>query len=172
MIIATTDFLERPYKVPNQNESPDFENFLAMAEQKILINLFGYAFYKELTDAIEDSGVLDPIYQELLDGAEYVYSGITYKYNGLVDLLKPAIYAEWINQGSYKFTNIGWVQNSAQEKAVTIDSEQFRVQYVNEFAEKVGHGIMVNTLWGFLNVNNDDYPDLVFKAPKTANRFL
>lgn len=172
MLLSTTDFEDRPYKVPNQEESADFEAFIEQAEKDVLIELLGYEFYTLMIDEYETSGAIDPIYEDLVEGAEYDYDGITYKWNGMIHLLQPIVYAKWMDAGSYKFTNIGWIQNSAQQNSVSLDSEQFKAQYLNEFAKKAGiNRDMYNTLYGFMEVNSDDYPLAVWTDPKTFNRF-
>jgi len=106
-------------------------------EEQVLIDLLGYEFYTSMILAYDGSAVPQK-WADLVEGAEYTYNDITYKWNGMVDLLKPIVYARWMYVGAYKFTNVGWIQNSAQENSNLIDSEQFRVQYLNEYAKKAG----------------------------------
>jgi len=172
-LLSTTDFLTRPYKIPNQNESPELATFIEEAEEQVLTDLLGYEFYTTFITDYETSGTPAQKWLDLAEGADYVYGDITYKWKGMVDLLKPIVYARWMDVGAYKFTNVGWIQNSAQENSNLIDSEQFRVQYVNEYAKKAGINYnLYNTLWGFLEVNKEDYADdnLEWTEPLTQNR--
>lgn len=173
MLLSVTDFASRPYKIPNQNESADLSAFIEDAEEQILTDLLGYEFYNTFATNYDTSGTPAQKWIDLAEGAEYTYNDVTYNWKGLVDLLKPIVYARWMDIGAYKFTNVGWIQNSAQENSTLIDSEQFRVQYVNEYAKKAGINYnMYNTLWGFLEVNKAEYEDynLEWSEPFTENR--
>ncbi len=95
-VIAVEDFNDRPYKVPNQKESVEFKDFIEKAEEDLLINLLGYSLYKEFIAGLATGPVLQK-WTDLKDGAEYTYSEKLYKYNGLIDFLKPAIYSLWMS---------------------------------------------------------------------------
>lgn len=177
MILDPSDFDDRPYRIPNQQESKDFPEFIEDAEEQILVQLLGYEFFKELEDALNTSNP-DQIYVDLRDGAEYTSSGKTYKYNGLVDLLRPAVFSLWIDQNAYKFTNIGHVNNSPPQQSTVIDSEPFVVQAWNAFVVRAGGSCnysrstwnRMDNLYGFYQANKANYPTLVWKSPELKNR--
>jgi len=173
MILSLTDFIDREYKIPNQSESADLLGFIEQKEDELLIDLLGVDLYNEIMDGLEDSAP-EQKFLDLLNGSEYTFNGVTYKWRGLVDLLQPAIYSMWINVGSFKFTNIGWVQNSPQENSTAIDfTEQFTVAYWNKYCEKVGlRQSQKNSFYGYMKTVEDDFDsEWIFTLPKTQNRF-
>jgi len=178
MILDPSDFDDRPYRIPNQEESRDFIEFIEKSEEELLINLFGYQFYSELISGLETSGTIDPIYLNIRDGGEYTSGGKTYKYKGLVYTLVPAVYSMWIDQNAYKFTNIGYVTNNAPQQATTIDNEPFVVGAWNDYVNRVGKTCAYsstwnrsNTLYSFYQANKSDYENLKFNPPEYRNRF-
>jgi hypothetical protein len=179
-IIDVSDFNDRPYQVPNQSESPEFKDFIEAAETRILKSILGYTLWKEFSDAFDASEVamapaLADKWADLRDGAEYEIGGKTYKYDGLKDLLKPAIYALWMPQGAYKWTNVGMQENmprkdnAGADLSKGLDMLEFQVQYWNEYAAKVK--AEKNGLYGFMVTNETDYTDWEFTIPEYKNRF-
>jgi hypothetical protein len=182
VLIALSDFTERPYKIPNQNESTDLLSFLQGEEERLAIeHLLGFELYMLFKEALE-ADALDPsdpeyvalpqIYVDLRDGAEYEYGDHTYKYRGWVDLIRPALFSLWIPRGTYKFTNVGHVQNAAPQQSTKIDDDQFEVESWNTFVKKVGIGYTCeHSFYGFMTANEDNYPDWLFSMPGLRNRF-
>lgn len=159
MFLQLSDFTGRPYRIPNQEESPDLEAFIAREEKSILICLMGYEMYTEFAANAVTSDPEDR-WAALLNGAEYSYSNKTYKYNGVVDMLVPAVYSRWLDKGAYKFTNVGYMQNNApNESKVMEDQEPFRIESWNDFVRKAYDcGNQKNTWYGFMRANESDYP--------------
>lgn len=181
MIISATDFVNRPYKIPNHEEAKDLVSLLSGWEEQIAsgvlphecVNLLGYDLWQEFSEAINTSGVIDEKWLRLLDGATYTNCGKTYAYRGWVDMIRPALYALWIPTTTYKLTNIGVVENSAPEKSSLMDDQYpFVVQYWNEFVTKVGFSWNCkNSFYGFMQANKADYPTWNFIAPELKNRY-
>lgn len=179
MILQLTDFNDRPYKIPNQNESRDLESWIEAKENELLKLILGYELWKEFTEALDGSGELEQKWIDLRDGAEYEYGGKTYKYNGLVDLLRPAIYALWVPEGTWKFTNSGYVQNEqTPDNSVTLNtSDEFQAVRWNEFVSKCNGFCLsqCNTFYGFMKADEalaePNYPDWDFTAQKFKNRY-
>ncbi len=180
MILDPSDFDERPYRIPNQEESRDFIPFIEKKEKEILVSLFGYEFYKELIEGLDTSGTVEQIYTDLVDGVDYTSGGKTYEYQGLIYTLVPAIYSMWVDKNAYKFTNIGHVNNNSPQQSTTIDNEPFVVEAWNDYCKRVGTykcgdrstwNDRKNTLWGFYQANKADYPAICFDPPEFKNRF-
>lgn len=184
MILTPEDFLDRPFRVPNQEESSDFSNFIEVKETELLINLLGYELYLEFKEALEGSGDIEDKWTELRDGADYTYNEKLYRYGGLVDLLRPAIFSLWMNEGIYKFTNSGWLTNNpalannAGPVSTPVDQEDFRIKNWNEYVRKAGvEGTDPKYLtdkpsfYGFMKANEEDYEEWVFTSPCFENRF-
>lgn len=179
MILDLSHFDDRPYRIPNQQESRDLLEFIEANERKLLIELLGFELYTDFKEGIETSGTIEQIWLDLRDGADYVCNEKTYHFDGLIDVLIPAIYSLWIPQNAYKFTNIGMVNNNAPQQATTIDNTPDIVNAWNDYCVKVGAyftGSMltrsrVNTFYGFMKENAEDYDNWTFCEPKAQNRF-
>lgn len=174
MIIDVTDFTNRPTKVPNQEESRDFSSFIGNAEKELAVKyLLGYSVWTEFLAATEGSGTLQEPWASLKNGADYTHYGKTYRYEGWVDMIKPAIWSMWVPRGSYKFTNVGHVENMPTDKSTLIDNEQFIVEQWNSFASKVGICYnRINSFYGFMKANESDFDDWCLNLPGTRNRFI
>ena len=183
MIIDPTDFVDRPYKVPNQQESGDFTSFIGEKETKLAEEyLLGVELWAAFQAGLDTSGTIEQRWLNLRDGATYVRNNKTYRYKGWVDTIRPGIYSLWQPVGTWKFTNVGWVENKANSAPQAGNQTQFiedqyvfHVQYWNDFAKKVGYDPhcaynCINTLYGFLKANESDYDDWVFKCPTFKNR--
>lgn len=170
MFLSLTDFEDRPYRIPNQEESTDLENFITEAEEAVLIDLLGYELYSEFVADIDTSDPEDR-WINLRDGAEYTYDNKLYKYNGIVDMCRPAVYSLWIDPGTYKFSNVGYIRNKPSQEAEVIDPEVFTVSTWNNFVKKAYDcGSHRNTLYGFIKANESDYPTWQLTSPEYRNR--
>ncbi len=184
MIIDSTDFTDRPYKVPNQEEARDFIGFIEDIEERLAmgtlvdecVTLLGVDLWTDFLAGLESSGTIEDRWLKLRDGATYTYNGKTYKYNGWVDMVRPGIYSKWLPLTSDKLTNIGFVKNNApQQSKLTEDYYPSVVQYWNELAKKVGHNAgygynYINSFYGFMKANEADYENWVFRCPTYKNR--
>lgn len=178
MIIDPTDFDVKPYKIPNQEENRDFMAYIEEKEDELAIKyLLGSELWEDFKTGLESSGPIESIWETLRDGGFYDHNGNQYQYKGWVDLVRPAIFSEWIPDTTYKLTNIGYVENSSPDKAKLIeDSYPFQVQHWNKFVEKTGYSYPYgysckNTFYGFMKAHEDDYPSWVFRCPRFKNRF-
>lgn len=175
MIIDPKDFIKRVYKIPNQQESRDLVNFLEACEREEAIRILGSTLW-ELFDESVNSSTEDPIYQAIMNGADYTVNGKTYHYDGWVDLLQPAIYSMWIPTTTDKMTNIGFVSNNTPKEAKVLeDPELFSMDYWNKYVAKVGYTHCgynyKGTFYGFMKANSENYPDWRFNCPKPRNRW-
>lgn len=184
MLLSTSDFTVRPYRILNLEESKDFIDFARQAEKKILIDILGYPLWTDVDQGVESGESGEDILTELKDGAEYSYSDKTYKYNGLVDLLKPAVLSMWINKNNYRFTSTGYIENKPQDNTTLLDPEPFIVELWNEFVVKVGGGnsgygygysyygpLLQGTFYGYMTANKDSFPEWRFTEQKLKNRY-
>lgn len=183
MIIDPTDFVDRPYKVPNQEEARDFSALLEQWEEDIACGmpdngcqLLGVELWEEFTDALSGSGTIADKWLHLRDGATYTHDGKQYRYKGWVDMIRPALYSLWIPTTTWKLTNIGYVENSAPQQSKLIeDPYPFIVENWNKFVEKVGcwgelRYFGRSSFYGFMQANKADYPTWNFCAPHLKNR--
>lgn len=180
-MIDATDFLNRPYKVPNQEESRDFISFIEDKEAYIAIKyLLGQSLWDEFKAQMETSGGPEERFQLLYDGADYTNNGKTYHYNGWIDLVRPAIYSEWLPESLYINTNVGVVINNApQMSSVQDDQYVFQVRAWNDFVNKAGgyHRYSyknsyncVSTFYGYMKANESDFESWQFRCPQYKNR--
>lgn len=184
MIITAADFEDRPYKIPNQEESGDLEGFIDTTEEDIAVkHLLGLDLWEEFSDAAQSSGSIDAKWLALRDGATYEYLGVNYFYKGWIDLIRPGIYSLWQPEGTWKFTNVGWVENRANsapqggnQSQLIEDQYVFHVKYWNTFVEKVGYTVSncynyKSSFYGFMKANESDYDGWVFNTPLFKNRY-
>lgn len=178
MIIDPTDFDVKPYKIPNQEENRDFLSFLEEKEEELAVKyLLGSELWEEFKAALEDSGSIDSIWTALKDGAFYDYNDVQYEYKGWVHMVRPAIFSEWVPETTMKLTNIGYVTNSAPDKATLIeDHYPFQVTHWNKFVQTVGYSSRYrynykNSFYGFMKANEDNYPSWQFNCPGFKNRY-
>lgn len=181
MLLSTSDFTVRPYRILNIEESKDFIDFATVAERKILIDILGYPLWMDVDQGVESGESGEDILTELKAGAEYSYSDKTYKYNGLVDLLKPAVLSMWISQNNYVLTSTGYIEKHPQDNTTLLDPEPFIVALWNEFVVKVGvcnshygyhYGpFLQGTFYGYMTANKDSFPEWKFTEQKIKNRY-
>jgi len=174
MLISPTDFLDRPYKVPNQEESRDFITFIEEKEEELGRMILGNELFELFRDALEGSGTLDDIWVAIRDGANYPYNNEVYEYKGWVDMIRPAIYSQWLPNLTYKLTNIGYVENNAPEMSSLIEDQYpFQVINWNKFVNKVGYGYTCkDSFYGFMKAYyEENYPTWVFTCPRYINRY-
>lgn len=177
MIIDPTDFTDKPYKVPNQEENRDFVAFIESKEEEVARMILGVELWEEFKEGLATSDPIDTIWETLRDGDYYEYNNIQYYYSGWVDLVRPAIFSEWVPETTHKITNIGYVENHAPDKAKLIeDSYPFQVKHWNKFVNKVGYQYpygfsQKNSFYGFMKANVDNYPNWQFTCPRYKNRF-
>ena len=170
MLVALSDFEDRPYRIQDQEENKDLESFLESKEEDILRALLGTATYNDFITAIAGSPAQKWI--DLRDGKVYTYGGVEYEYKGLVDLLVPCIFAYWVKETNDKYTNSGTVRNSPAMNSTAVSPARRISEAYARFCTKVGNECeYCDTLYGFMLANSSDYPDWVFKEPEPMNQF-
>jgi hypothetical protein len=112
-------------------------------EPLLLIKLLGYDLYKLLTDQFDktnndwvlNTGV-EQKWKDLVKGAEVVYDGVTYKWDGLANgedsLIAYFIYSKYIEELEIQHTGIGLVQEKA-EKAERVNGRTKIIDAYNQF---------------------------------------
>lgn len=177
MIIDPTDFDDKPYKVPNQEENRDFVAFIEAKEEELAIMILGSELWEEFKEGLATSAPVDTIWEFLRDGGFYDYNDTQYQYKGWVDMIRPGIFSEWAPEGTYKLTNVGYVVNNATEKSTLAEDQYaFQVTHWNKFVSKVGYSYPYgynykNSFYGFMKANSEDYPSWHFKCPRYKNRY-
>ncbi len=174
MFLEPTDFLEKPYKVPNQEESKDFVAFIEATEAKYLKAILGLQLYNDFIDGLEDSGIVEQKWTDLKYGTTYTYSDVLYEWAGIKTLLKPVVYSEWLTINFRRWTSSGMIINTGQQNSGAVNPDQEIIRAWNEFVDLLGgsgYGWPVqwltthnykNTIYGFLQVNSTDYNDWDF----------
>lgn len=178
MFLYPEDFDVIPYSIPNLDKVENtFMDYVDTEEEKVLREILGSKLYESFIQGI---GVVDsnsgdaPIedkWLKLRDGSTYENCGKQYKYKGMVSLLKPYIYAMWLRDSWDNHSGIGIVKADA-ENATVINPGRRIVRGYNDFSNQVGGRFNhANTLYGFLSVNSEDYPDWVFTYQGRMNIF-
>src|SRR4051812_6986448 len=103
MFVSAESFDIQPYRLVNLDASDEFESYVHGCEGNRLIKILGRSLYDAFIDACFT--VADGIYtpkgndliaqrwKDLRDGVEYTMNGRTYKWEGMIKLLKPYVFA-------------------------------------------------------------------------------
>ena len=139
MFVQQTDFDRLPYQIPNLNKlsAGTFDNYVDVKEEYMLRRLLGDSLYNSFIAGLGATPPIDPKWTNLRDGADYQVNGHTFHWNGVVDLLKPYIYSEWITDTFDTLTGIGMVVSSAENGQVKNPSRKISEAW-NVFAVKAG----------------------------------
>ena len=175
--LSSSDFIDTPLKVPNQEESRWFVSWMEKKEAETLREILGVTLYNAWIEGLETSGAIEQKWIDLRDGTTYEYNGVTYTYLGIVDLLKPRIIALWYPLVHRKTTSVGVVINQGQQNTTSAAPDLEYVENHNEYARKVGGEIYAhscvtiykNCLYGFMKANIADYEDWILEQPKIEN---
>lgn len=173
-ILSTSDFIKIPFKIPMIESEKDLPDYIETKEREALESLFGIKLYDEFIAGISQE-TPDEKWKKLRDGATYTAYGALYRYNGIVDLLVPYVYAMWLRDTYDRHTKEGITINTNATiqgvPATEAISPSMRIcRAFNAYSERVGgHGEQENTLFGFLNQNRKDYPGWVFTPPGKMN---
>lgn len=159
LFVDASDFLNKPYKIPNQDESKDFDQWLEDTEDQILKELLGFELWDAFSNAIE-GGTTTQRWIDLRDGDTYEYGGYTFKWEGMEKMLKPYIYSIWVRESFDKLTNIGVGINTKTDFTVISPASRI-IKAQNEFSRLAGGNKNAeNSLYGFLLANYEDsYPE-------------
>lgn len=115
--------------------------------------------------------VTDNVWANLFFGADYVYADKTYEWIGMAELLRPYIYQAWVRDTYDNHTGAGMVV-SMNENGTDI-SPAFRISNAfNKFSKLAGGNYCIeNSLYGFLYVNEADYPEHLYTPQGYINSF-
>lgn len=170
MIITSSDFTVRPYKIINLEENKDFADFRDYEEAKILKKILGLDLYDQFVAGIGVNPI-DAKWSSLRAGGIYEYTSKNYTYEGMLAFLKPYIYAMWLRATYDKHTASGIVISKPTESEVISPATRICNAY-RDFQLQVGSSqSMKGTLYGYLHVNNTTYEDWAFEDPGGMNVF-
>jgi hypothetical protein len=163
MFLDPSDFEDTPFRIPNQEESRDLQNFIDRKEAEYLKKVLGLSFYNAFIAGLDTSGTVEQIWVDLRDGKEYTYSNTDYEYTGVKELLKPVIYSDWLDANYRKLSNGGMIVNDGQNNTTAVNPIDEIVFGWNEFVQRVG-GLCYpyqseGDLRGFMLANADAYED-------------
>jgi len=169
MILEQDDFLQVPYRIPNQSESKDFQDFIDKRETYYLKKILGLDLYRLFKTGFDGIASPDQIWMDLAYGTneetnpdgdgDYEYGSYNYEYLGLVEVLRPAIYADWLKENYRTWDNSGVVMPTGQNNATIVMPDVEITKSWNEFVNFLGSPIcQQNTLYGFLFARTLDYP--------------
>lgn len=175
MFLTSADFDIYPYNIPaKQLQNTSFQDFVDKEEAKILKKILGIELYNLLVEEAElESDYRADWANDLIDGVLYEYLGIQYEWNGLVEMLRPYIYALHLRANWDTHDEAGIVASKGENGEVISPALRI-VNAYSEFYELMGNpDNMVNSLYGFLTVNRDleSLDTWVFTDPGRMNRF-
>lgn len=159
LFVDVTDFVRKPYKIPNQEENNEFPEWLEDKEDEILKSLLGNELWDAFSNAIEGD-TTTARWVNLRDGDDYEYGGYTFKWFGMNKMLIPYIYSVYVRESFEKISNIGPGINTVQNFTV-INPAPTIARAQNEFSRYAGGCKNAeDSLYGFLLANYEDtYPE-------------
>lgn len=155
LFIYPNDFTNKPYKIPNQEESKDFDQWLEDKEDEVLNRLLGFQLWDAFSNAIE-GGTTTAKWVNLRDGDTYEYGGYTFKWMGMNKMLIPYVYAMFIRESFDKLTASGVTLNGTTNAVpganFTIISPATRITTAQNAFSRMAGGCYnaANSLYGFL----------------------
>jgi len=174
MIIDNTYFV-RGLSLPVDEIASELNSYIVSLEPEILNKILGYSLTKaflagletetesedEFTEfegeSFEDETSIEQKWLDLRDGAEFVYSGKTYKWMGFANTEKKSIIANYVYVKFTTETAVNVTGTGAgiiqKENSVKVDNRQAQVRAWNEMID------MIRLLHMFIIVNLEDYED-------------
>jgi len=173
-MITTEHFLDRPYRIPNIEETKDLQAFIDYHEAKLLRAIFGTTLYNLFVAGI-GAPTPEQKWVDLRDGKVYSYNSTDYEFLGLIELLKSYIYAKWLKENEDKVTNSGVMRNTV-DKSEHVGGWERYVSAYNVFSSMAGNiDRQENTFYGFMYANWEGYvtnlSDWIFCYPHNDPEF-
>jgi len=175
-MITPDHFLVRPYVIPSiEEESEDIQAFIDLWEEKLLRQLLGETFYTDLVDGLADDPIAAKWTQLKSGGVTYEYAGSTYNYDGLVNLLVPAIFEQWLRENHENVSASG-ITRHIKDKTDYINPSRRICEAHNDFAKRVGGSCaQEDSFYGYVYSRYTDYVSEFsvwqFKQPSYLNEF-
>lgn len=168
--VTLSDFDIEPYNLPAGDvKSTNFIPFMDREEERVLRKYLGHSLYNEL--------IADGLYlpeqrlSDLIDGADYVISDVTYQWAGLNKMLVPYLYFVRTKHTLDSHTSTG-IESAEVENGIKKSPRQRMSDAWNEFADAYGACKQnKNSLCGFINTNLVDYPTFIYSDPKRMNPY-
>ncbi|MFV0377762.1 MAG: hypothetical protein ACK5JD_10740 [Mangrovibacterium sp.] len=148
LLINKTD-VEKYFQVAIGRKDAEFEKYIRQAQlfdlKKIMPEIFFYDLLKNKAEAN---------YQQVINGAEYVYDGNEYEQEGLKAVLAHFTYGLYIFKSGIQDTSFGMVVKQSQQSE-PVEYKERRDWYYE-------HKAQANQIWEdvkrFIERNIDDYP--------------
>jgi len=114
----------------------------------------------------------DNIWLAIKNGADYSYGNVDYEWLGIKKMLIPYIYYSWIKDTlTDSLTGNGVVVPDTENGSVINPGSKLSAAY-NKFSKLAGGNYSVeNSLYGYLYVNEDAYPDFEYFPQGRLNVF-
>lgn len=188
MFVEDTDFDAIPYNIPNSVDAPNaLDDLIPFAERQLLRQILGSSTYNEFINAVfVDPDANPPEYKpdeeipqkwlDLRDGADYVLSdspdAVSYRYDGIVGIIKPYICAEWWDKNASNISEHG-ESEPIVENGVIISPAKKISDYWNEADKLIGQdGCDEDTLYGFMQSRyEEDFPNWRFESLGDKNEW-
>lgn len=135
-LVSVSDFNE----IPNIDEldskvSDQLDALIDERVQLLLLNVLGYAEFKELNSFIEEGVLISTAPQKWIDfveGAEYTYFEKLQKWQGVKKMLVNYVYYYWLYKSASFLSGIGEVRGEANA-SINVNPTQRLVNYWNDF---------------------------------------
>lgn len=170
-VVDNTYFENRELFIPNNkdlNAEPvgtasvqsELDATIEKYECELLINALGVTLYDELVTALEDLGVADQKWKDLVTGKNYTIDSKVYRWGGLRGFSKQSlvafyVYTQYLVNDELAYTTVGVVQNEANNASVGDYTPKY-IKARNSFLEQY-QGNLYNYYKGYYNTNLYDH---------------
>jgi hypothetical protein len=156
-LLTNSDFTGR-YRIPlDTGKESAFNDTITEVQYKILIDLMGYPIYKEFETGLAVVPTPEARWTNLRDGVEYTdYCGYLNNWRGLVYMLVPFVWVEWVENENYKVSTLGNLASLTIKNGVGATDYQWK----NKLHEIRNEGVKrYNEAFTFMYTNINDYLD-------------
>ena len=157
------NLIDRTYFVGEINLPPNvlqgvpasIDSYITRYEREVLEMLLGYDLYKLLKAEI-DAAVYTTIWDNLVNGAEYVSGSNTYKWRGLINddkqsMIAYYVYYQFVKDNINTLESIGTVTGMS-ENSSRVPADGLLIKAWNNFVDQY---ILATE---FMLINHSDYP--------------
>jgi len=151
--------------------------YIAKYEPEILLRLLGYDLYKALQAEI-DAASYTTVWDNFVNGAEYVVEGYTVKWNGLINseltsFIAYYIYYQYMKNNVTTTTAIGETQSGAENGGKISPADKMTHAWNNyiRLYGSISDDLYSPSAYRYLLENEDDFDLWIFTTDNPTNSF-
>lgn len=155
--LTISDFVDEIQLHVSSIRSTDFDSFLTRKQSDFLRKVLGVELSEDFISGLGEDPILEK-WTKLKDGANFVYAGETYYFEGIKNSLKNYCYIKWQQQNSSTNVDSGNVINKQENSYLASVATRLRDSSYQCLS-------ILEMMKYFIEVNEDDYPDWLYVQP-------